>query len=108
VITMVLVTAVGTKLDSSIFGLTIGSMLGLGLAIDYSLIVVTRFREEYALWKDTKRALGITMATAGRSITYSGLTVMLAMLVMTVALWPMMLIRTMSMAVLIWGLAGLL
>jgi putative drug exporter of the RND superfamily len=48
------------------------------------------------------------MATAGRSITYSGLTVMLAMLVMTIALWPMMLIRTISLAVLICAAAGLL
>jgi uncharacterized membrane protein YdfJ with MMPL/SSD domain len=108
VLTISVVAAIGMKVDTAIFALNVGTMLGLGLAIDYSLIVVTRFREEYALWKDTKRALGVTLATAGRSITYSGLTVILAMLVMTVVMWPMMLIRTMSLAVLICAAAGLL
>jgi RND superfamily putative drug exporter len=108
VLTISLVSAIGMKIDTAIFALNVGSMLGLGLAIDYSLIVVTRFREEHALWNDTRRALAVTLATAGRSITYSGITVILAMLVMTVVLWPMMLIRTMSMAVLICAAAGLL
>lgn len=108
VITVALVSAIGQHLDTSIFALNIGSMLGLGLAVDYSLIVVTRFREEFALWKDTRRALGVTLATAGRSITYSGITVILAMLALTIVLWPMLLIRSISLAVLICALVGIL
>lgn len=108
ILTVSLVGAIGMKIDTAIFALNVGSMLGLGLAIDYSLIVITRFREEYALWKDSRRALGITLATSGRSITYSGLTVILAMLVMTIALWPMMLIRTMSMSVMLCAIVAVL
>ncbi|HYA00714.1 MAG TPA: MMPL family transporter [Candidatus Binatia bacterium] len=52
------------------------SLLGLGLAIDYSLFVVSRFREALADGLDTQDALGLAMATAGRSIVFSGLTVM--------------------------------
>ena len=106
-LTIALVAAVAMKIDTAVFALSVGSMLGLGLAIDYSLIIVTRFREEYALWKDSGRALGITMATAGRSIAYSGLTVILAMLVMTIVLWPVMLIRTMSMSVMLCAIVAL-
>lgn len=108
VVTVAIVSVLGQHLETSIFALNIGSMLGLGLAVDYSLIVVTRFREEYKLWKDTRRALGVTLATAGRSITYSGVTVILAMLALSIVLWPMMLIRSISLAVMVCAIAGIL
>ena len=66
---------IGTQADTSIFALNIASMIGLGLAIDFSLIVVNRFREELATHQDPRLATAITMATAGRSIVYSGITV---------------------------------
>ena len=72
---------IGSLADTSIFALNIASMIGLGLAIDFSLIVVSRFREELAKRRDPQLATAVTMATAGRSIVYSGITVMLAMLV---------------------------
>jgi RND superfamily putative drug exporter len=50
-------------------------LLGLGLAIDYSLFVVSRFREELAAGRSTEGALVATMATAGKAITFSALTV---------------------------------
>ena len=52
------------------------SLLGLGLAIDYSLFVVSRFREALADGLDTQDAVALAMSTAGRSIVFSGLTVM--------------------------------
>jgi putative drug exporter of the RND superfamily len=51
-------------------------LLGLGLAIDYSLFVVSRFREELTRTADVATALAATTATASRSITFSALTVM--------------------------------
>lgn len=66
--------------DVSIFAPNIITLLGLGLAIDYALFVVSRFREEIARTPDdTGKALVRTMATAGRTVAFSALTVAAAM-----------------------------
>jgi putative drug exporter of the RND superfamily len=59
--------------DSSASNVTI--FLGLGLGIDYSLFIVSRFREELRRGRDVEHALRVTYATAGTAITVSGLTV---------------------------------
>src|SRR5690606_32361254 len=62
--------------DVSIFAVNISTFLGLGLAIDYGLFMVSRFREE--LRRDDRTvedALAATMATAGRTVAVSGVTV---------------------------------
>ncbi|HEX6349039.1 MAG TPA: MMPL family transporter [Candidatus Dormibacteraeota bacterium] len=61
--------------DVSQYALNIVTLIGLGVAIDYSLFVVNRFREELRAGRAGADALGTTMATAGRAITFSGLTV---------------------------------
>ena len=81
-------TLIGKTTDTSVFALNVASMIGLGLAIDFSLIVVSRFREELAKRGDTAAAVEMTMATAGRSILYSGVTVMLGMIVLSAARRP--------------------
>jgi uncharacterized membrane protein YdfJ with MMPL/SSD domain len=91
---------IGSLADTSIFALNIASMIGLGLAIDFSLIVVSRFREELKKHQDPQLATAITMATAGRSIVYSGITVMLAMLVLTLMV-DLMVIRSISLGVML-------
>jgi len=91
---------IGTQADTSIFALNIASMIGLGLAIDFSLIVVNRFREELATHRDPRLATAITMATAGRSIVYSGVTVLLGMLALTV-LVDLMVVRSISLGVML-------
>ncbi len=53
--------------------------LGIGLAIDYSLLIVSRFREELALTTSVPDALGRTMATAGRTVLFSASTVIVAL-----------------------------
>lgn len=64
----------------SIFAPNIITLLGLGLAIDYALFVVSRFREEIARTPDdTGGALVRTMTTAGRTVAFSALTVAAAM-----------------------------
>ena len=65
--------------DVSVYAINVVTMLGLGLAVDYALLVVTRFREERAAdpadCSDVRPALARTVATAGRTVAFSGLTV---------------------------------
>lgn len=58
----------------SVFAINIITMLGLGLGVDYSLFMVTRFREEIA-HRSVSDALAVTMATVGKAILFSGFTV---------------------------------
>jgi RND superfamily putative drug exporter len=61
--------------DVSQYALNVVTLIGLGVAIDYSLFVVNRFRDELAAGSSREDAIAKTMATAGRAITFSGLTV---------------------------------
>ena len=65
--------------DVSTYAVNVVTLIGLGIAIDYSLFIVTRFREELARDGDTARALSVTMGTAGRAIAFSGVTVALGL-----------------------------
>ena len=62
-------------IDISVYAANVVSMLGLGLAIDYALFIVSRFREELAAGYDVNKSLMTTMRTAGRTVVFSGLTV---------------------------------
>jgi RND superfamily putative drug exporter len=55
-------------------------LIGLGVAIDYSLLLITRWREELALGTENQAAIGRAMETAGRAIVFSGVTVALGLL----------------------------
>ncbi|NUR62767.1 MAG: MMPL family transporter [Catenulispora sp.] len=59
-------------------------LIGLGVAIDYSLLLVTRWREEVAHGADNEAAVHRAMATAGRAVLVSGLTVALGLLALIV------------------------
>jgi RND superfamily putative drug exporter len=61
--------------DVSQYALNVVTLIGLGIAIDYSLFIVNRFRTEMASGAGREDALAKTMATAGRAITFSGVTV---------------------------------
>jgi RND superfamily putative drug exporter len=61
----------------SVFVLTIVSMVGLGVGIDYSLLIVTRFREELNRGRGAREAAERATHTAGRAVVTSGLTVLL-------------------------------
>ena len=74
------VRAITMVTDVSIFSINIITLIGMGLAIDYALFVVSRFREELAKYPGTERehvnaAITATMATAGRTVLFSGLIV---------------------------------
>ena len=82
-------------LPLSIFSVNFVTGLGLGLAIDYSLLVVSRYREEIdvhggAGWEPLRR----TMATAGRTVVFSGITVALA--AATLCVFPMRFLYSMG------------
>jgi RND superfamily putative drug exporter len=64
--------------DLSVFALNLTTGLGLGLAIDYSLLMVSRYREEAAAGGFDAAALQRTLATAGRTILFSSVTVAVA------------------------------
>jgi RND superfamily putative drug exporter len=61
--------------DLSVFALNLITGLGLGLGIDYALLVVNRFREELTRGVDTETAVVRTVASAGRTVFVSGMTV---------------------------------
>jgi RND superfamily putative drug exporter len=80
--------------EVSVFAVNIVTMLGLGLAIDYALFVVSRFREELHRGHDVERALVTTMSTAGRTVAVSGLTVVVAL--SSLLLFPQVFFRSMG------------
>ena len=66
--------------DVSIYALNLTTALGLGLAIDYSLFVVSRFREELRAGHEPRAAVVRTVRTAGRTVAFSALTVAASLL----------------------------
>ena len=67
--------ALARSTDVSQYALNIVTLIGLGVAIDYSLFIVSRFREELARGASVEDAVGIALGTAGRAILFSGITV---------------------------------
>ncbi|MFD4027476.1 MMPL family transporter [Streptomyces sp. NPDC058576] len=70
--------------DVSVFAMNLTTALGLGLAIDYALFIVRRFREELAGGADPRAAVGTTLRTAGRTVLFSALTVAVSLSAMLV------------------------
>ena len=65
--------------DVSVYALNLTTGMGLGLGIDYALLMVNRFREEIHHGKSVEDSVVTTMATAGKTVFYSGLTVLVTM-----------------------------
>jgi trehalose monomycolate/heme transporter len=78
----------------SIYSVNITTILGLGLAIDYGLFMVGRFREELRRQRTVEEALARTVATAGRTVAVSGITV--AMALASLLLFPEVFLRSMG------------
>jgi len=79
-ITLALMAVLSQVLELSIFSLNLATMLGLGLGIDYSLFIVSRFREELATGGSVEQAVAWSVTMAGRAVLYSGATVMIGLL----------------------------
>jgi RND superfamily putative drug exporter len=65
--------------EFNLFVPNIATMIGLGVGIDYALFVVNRFREELAAGREPTRAVETTVATAGKTVFFSGITVLLSL-----------------------------
>ena len=86
--------ALGT--DVSIFALNLSTAMGLALAIDYTLLIISRFRDEVAGGASRDDALVHTMMTAGRTVLFSATTVALSMAAMI--LFPMYFLKSFAYA----------
>ncbi|MBY0291139.1 MAG: MMPL family transporter [Mycobacteriaceae bacterium] len=82
--------------DVSIFAMNLTIAMGLALAIDYTLLIISRYRDELTDGADRDRALVRTMATAGRTVLFSALTVALSMVAMV--LFPMYFLKSFAYA----------
>ena len=80
VVSLALIFGLGQITPLSIFVLNITTLFSLGLGVDYSLFMVSRFREELVRGHSVEEAVAVTMATAGRAVTFSGITVSLGLL----------------------------
>jgi RND superfamily putative drug exporter len=69
--------------DVSIYALNLTTGMGLGLGIDYALLMVNRFREELHHGKDVEESIISTLKTAGKTVFYSGLTVLVTLFSLT-------------------------
>ncbi len=80
IVTLAIIFGLGHVTDLSIFVLNITTLFGLGLGVDYSLFIVSRFREELSRGHSVEDAVAVAVATAGRAVTFSGLTVSIGLL----------------------------
>ena len=78
VLTLALLFFLGHVMQMSVFAQNVASLLGLGVAVDYTLFMVNRFREEIAR-RDTEDAVAVTLATAGRAVLFSGIATVLGL-----------------------------
>ncbi|MCX5250309.1 MMPL family transporter [Streptomyces sp. NBC_00201] len=83
--------------DISVYAIQVTTMLGLGLAVDYALLMLVRFREERRHTDDVIEAVQRTVAAAGRTVLFSGLTVAVSLTGLLV--FPSVFLRSMGLAV---------
>ncbi|HKP40459.1 MMPL family transporter [Mycobacterium sp.] len=93
---MAVLRAITLVTDVSIFALNLTVALGLAMAVDYTLLIISRYRDELADGADRERALVRTMTTAGRTVLFSAMTVALSMVAMV--LFPMYFLKSFAYA----------
>ncbi len=98
IVALAVIFVVASVTPMSIFVLNLATLLGLGLGVDYSLLMTSRFREELARRGPDQidEAVRITVATAGRAVFFSGLTVLLGLL--GLILFEFMILRSVGIA----------
>jgi RND superfamily putative drug exporter len=98
-IALAAIFVIASLMPMSIFVLNLATLLGLGLGVDYSLLMTSRFREELAHRSGPDRvaeSVRVTVATAGRAVFFSGLTVLLGLL--GLVLFEFMILRSVGIA----------
>jgi putative drug exporter of the RND superfamily len=108
VVALAVIFVLASLIPMSIFVLNLATLLGLGLGVDYALLLTSRFREELALRgggtlpdgsvdrQAIDEAVGATVATAGRAVFFSGLTVLLGLI--GLVLFEFMVLRSVGIA----------
>ncbi|WP_432825203.1 MMPL family transporter [Dactylosporangium sp. CA-092794] len=89
-------SALGAVTDVSVFAINLTTALGLGLGIDYALLMVSRFREQLGADTPVGEALASTVATAGRTILFAAATVATALTALLV--FPLYFLRSFAYA----------
>jgi RND superfamily putative drug exporter len=89
-VTLAAVTAATSFVNISSFTPTLAMMLGLALAIDYSLFVVSRYRHERSTGRPGAEAMGRALGTAGSAVMFAGLTVVIALTGLSVVGIPLL------------------
>ncbi len=79
IITGAVVFFLSLAITMSVFVTNVASMLGIGVAVDYSLFVLSRYREELHAGKDKAQALDVAMRTSGATVVFSGITVIVSL-----------------------------
>jgi RND superfamily putative drug exporter len=92
VVSLALLYAFASVARVSIFALNITTLFGLGLGVDYSLFMLSRFREELARGRVVPDAVAVTMTTAGRAVFFSGLAVSVGLLGLVI--FPLNMLRS--------------
>lgn len=82
--------------EVSVFALNIATALGLALAIDYSLLIISRYREELGRGHDQPGAIAVACSRAGRAVRFSGITV--ALVLLGTLVFPMPFLRSVAYA----------
>jgi len=105
--TLLSLFVIGSITDVSLYAINLTTALGLGLAIDYSLFIVSRFREELQAGRNVEGAVIRTMETAGKTVLISALTVAVSLAALLV--FPLYFLRSFAyagVAVVLLALAG--
>ncbi|MEY1676394.1 MMPL family transporter [Gordonia sp. ABKF26] len=96
ILTFALLRVIGSVTDVSVFALNLTTALGLALAIDYTLLILTRYREEVEHGLSRPDAIVRTLATAGRTVAFSAVTVALSL--SALVLFPQYFLRSFAFA----------
>ena len=78
-VTGAVIYVLSLALTMSVFVTNITSMLGIGVAVDYSLFLLSRYREELQAGKSREQALDVAMRTSGATVVFSGVTVLISL-----------------------------
>ena len=80
IVGQLLILVIARVFDVASFAPELASMIGLGVGIDYSLFILSRFRQDLLAGKEPKEAISIAARTAGRAVLFAGSTVIIALL----------------------------
>ena len=106
VVALALATALGQAYDLSLYAVNMVTAMGLALGIDYSLFVLSRYREERARGRSERAAIAVAGETASRAVLFSGMTFVLAMF--GVALVPTTIFRSLAAGAILVGVISVL